>query len=124
MGTVDFIRGSSPVVNKDVSQNLPGNVAKNLHAISVEKKERDVQQSRKESEQKLVLDMKELEKSLEEMTKGTRYSYSVNRNLNWFVVKIIDERTDSVIKEIPSHELQRVHENIQEAVGILFDGLG
>lgn len=124
MGIVDSVRGTSSAVNKDVSPNLPGNALKNFKAVSAEKKESEVKQPRKENEQILDLDMKELEKSLDEMTRGTRYSYSINKKLNLFVVKIIDKKTDSVIKEIPSNELQRVHENIQKAVGILFDGLG
>ncbi|MBI9100189.1 MAG: flagellar protein FlaG, partial [Spirochaetaceae bacterium] len=29
--------------------------------------------------------------------------------------------TDKVIKQIPSEELQKLHDNLQEALGILFD---
>jgi flagellar protein FlaG len=59
--------------------------------------------------------------ALDRVIKNTRYSYSVNEKLGMVVVRIIDRDTDNVIKEIPAREIQRMHENIQEAVGLLFD---
>lgn len=50
-----------------------------------------------------------------------RLQFSVNTKLDQVVVKVIDEETDTVIKEIPPRELQLVHERIREAIGILFD---
>jgi flagellar protein FlaG len=50
-----------------------------------------------------------------------RLQFSVNTKLDEVVVKVIDEETDTVIKEIPPRELQLVHERIREAIGILFD---
>lgn len=50
-----------------------------------------------------------------------RLQFSVNTKLDEVVVKVIDEETDTVIKEIPPKELQLVHERIREAIGLLFD---
>lgn len=50
-----------------------------------------------------------------------RLQFSVNRNLNQVVVKVIDRETDKVIKELPSEELQRLHVRIREAIGLLID---
>ena len=50
-----------------------------------------------------------------------RLSFSVNRELDQVVVKVIDRKTDKVIKELPPEELQRMHVRIREAIGLLID---
>ena len=50
-----------------------------------------------------------------------RLRFSVNRELNQVVVKVIDSQTDKVIKEIPPEVLQRLHVRIREAIGLLID---
>jgi flagellar protein FlaG len=50
-----------------------------------------------------------------------RLSFSVNEKLGQVVVKVIDNDTDKVVREIPPSELQRVYERIREAIGLLFD---
>ncbi len=47
--------------------------------------------------------------------------FVVNRQLDEVVVKVIDTRTDKVIKEIPPKEIQRLEARIREAVGLLID---
>lgn len=50
-----------------------------------------------------------------------RLKFSINRELNQVVVKVIDTETDKVIKELPSQEIQRLHVAIREAIGLLID---
>ncbi len=50
-----------------------------------------------------------------------RLQFSINRELNQVVVKVIDKETDKVIKELPSREIQRLHVAIREAIGLLID---
>ncbi len=50
-----------------------------------------------------------------------RLKFSVNEELNQVVVKVIDAKTDKVIKEIPPEVLQRLHVRIREAIGLLID---
>ena len=47
--------------------------------------------------------------------------FSVNKELDQVVVKVIDSQTDKVIKEIPPEVLQRLHVRIREAIGLLID---
>jgi len=47
--------------------------------------------------------------------------FSVNRKLNQVVVKVIDSHTDKVIKEIPPEDIIRLHTNMKEVIGLLFD---
>nr|AGS53152.1 putative flagellin FlaG [uncultured bacterium contig00060] len=50
-----------------------------------------------------------------------KLQYVVDHNSNQVIVKVIDKETDKVIKELPPEELQRLHRNLKEAIGVLFD---
>ncbi|MBU8913260.1 MAG: flagellar protein FlaG [Spirochaetales bacterium] len=50
-----------------------------------------------------------------------RLEFSINRELDLVVVKVIDKQTDKVIKELPPEEIQRLHVRIGEAIGLLID---
>lgn len=52
-----------------------------------------------------------------------RLKFSINRELQEVVVKIVDADTDKVIKVLPPEELQRLHLRIRETLGLLFDEL-
>ncbi len=58
---------------------------------------------------------------LDRLIKNTRFQYDISNKVGYFVVKIIDQDTNKVIREIPSPELQKVHDGIEQALGILFD---
>jgi len=47
--------------------------------------------------------------------------YSINQESGQVVVKVIDARTDKVIKEIPPEEIQKLQAKIKKAVGLLID---
>ena len=50
-----------------------------------------------------------------------RLTFSLNEKLGQVIVKVIDNDTDKVVREIPPAELQRVYERIREVIGLLFD---
>jgi flagellar protein FlaG len=50
-----------------------------------------------------------------------RLEFSFHKELGQVVVKIIDRQTDTVIKELPPTEFQRVHVALREAIGLLID---
>jgi flagellar protein FlaG len=52
---------------------------------------------------------------------NTRLSFSMNEKLDSVVVKVIDNDTDKVVREIPPVEVQRCYERIREVLGLLFD---
>ena len=68
-------------------------------------------------------DKRRVKAALNRIIRNTRFQYAIKDKLGYFVVRIIDRDTDKVIREIPSKELQRVHEGIDEALGLLFDEL-
>ena len=50
-----------------------------------------------------------------------RLQFVMDQNSSQVIVKVIDKETDKVIKELPPEELQRLHRNLKEAIGLLFD---
>jgi flagellar protein FlaG len=50
-----------------------------------------------------------------------RLEFSFHKELGQVIVKIIDRETDTVIKELPPTEFQRVHIALREAIGLLID---
>ena len=50
-----------------------------------------------------------------------KLQFEVDHNSNEVIVKVIDKETDKVIKELPPEELQRLHHNLKETIGFLFD---
>ncbi|MDR0487272.1 MAG: flagellar protein FlaG [Treponema sp.] len=50
-----------------------------------------------------------------------KLQFVVDRHSNEVIVKVIDKETDKVIKELPPEELQRLHSNLRETIGFLFD---
>lgn len=50
-----------------------------------------------------------------------KLSYSVNKELNQVVVKVIDSETDKVIRVIPSETLLKLHIRMKEVIGLIFD---
>ncbi len=68
-------------------------------------------------------DLKTAIRNLQQVSEtfNRRLSFSLNEKLGRVVVKVIDNDTDIVVREIPPAELQRVYERIREAIGLLFD---
>jgi len=52
-----------------------------------------------------------------------KLQFVVDHSSKQVIVKVIDKETDKVIRELPPEELQRLHRNIREAIGLLFDEL-
>ncbi|MDR0322871.1 MAG: flagellar protein FlaG [Treponema sp.] len=50
-----------------------------------------------------------------------KLEFTVERGSNQVIVKVIDKETDKVIKVLPPEELQRLHRNLKEVIGLLFD---
>ena len=50
-----------------------------------------------------------------------KLQFVVDHGSNEVLVKVIDKETDKVIKVIPPEELQRLHRNLKEAIGQLFN---
>jgi len=58
---------------------------------------------------------------LQRLVFNRKLQFEVDHNSNEVIVKVIDKETDKVIKELPPEELQRLHSNLKETIGFLFD---
>jgi flagellar protein FlaG len=69
------------------------------------------------------VDFEQIAEDLQLVTEAfnRRLKFSINRELDLVVVKVIDKETDKVIKELPPEEIQRLHVRIREAIGLLID---
>ena len=47
--------------------------------------------------------------------------YSINRETNEVIIKVVDKSTDKVIKEIPPESLRRLQARLKEQLGLLID---
>ena len=80
---------------------------------------------KKESDRKEI-SKKQTEKYLKEILNissifDRELRFSVNKELNEVIVKVIDSRTDKVIKEIPPEDIVKLHLRMKEVIGLLFD---
>jgi len=50
-----------------------------------------------------------------------RLKFVIDQDSRQILVKVIDNETDKVIKELPPEELRRLHDRISETIGFLFD---
>lgn len=50
-----------------------------------------------------------------------KLQFVIDHQSNQVIVKVIDKDTDKVIRELPPEELQRLHQNLREAIGLIFD---
>jgi flagellar protein FlaG len=58
---------------------------------------------------------------LERLVFNRKLQFVVDHNSHEVIVKVIDKDTDKVIKVLPPEELQRLHNNLKEHIGFLFD---
>lgn len=104
-------------------------------AGAFEQKEFRVQNAQKEAQRKQAAAAKAKEKRKETADPeiylkdiltitsifNRRLKFSINRESNQVIVKVIDGETDNVIKEIPPEALQRLHSRMRESIGLLID---
>ena len=58
---------------------------------------------------------------LSDQVMGRRLQFSVNKELNSVIIRVVDPSTNKVLKEIPSEDMQRIKINMRKAMGLLFD---
>lgn len=77
------------------------------------------QASQEEVEREVQQALKELERV--NLSFAHKLKYSIDHDDHEILVKVIDPVTDEVIKELPPVALQKLHDRIQEFIGLLVD---
>ena len=70
-----------------------------------------------------AMDLQQTTSDLEKISLAfnRRLKFVIDQESKQITIKVIDNATDKVIKVLPPEELQRLHSNIRETMGFLFD---
>jgi flagellar protein FlaG len=117
MGTVLAARGVIP--QQELPQVRAARVA-SANAAALERFEAALPGNRKPADigpiESTVADLERVS-----LVMNRRLKFEVDHESHEVTVKVIDGETDKVIKILPPEELQRLHNNIKETLGFLFD---
>ncbi|GHV71123.1 hypothetical protein AGMMS49928_21580 [Spirochaetia bacterium] len=80
-----------------------------------------VQQQHQIEERKAVARSQSSDLEKVSLAFNRRLQFMVDHQSHNITVKVIDRETDKVIKVLPPEELQRMHDEIRETIGFLFD---
>jgi flagellar protein FlaG len=74
-------------------------------------------------EKKPVIEIHTVASHLEQvsLTFNKKLRFEVDHQSHEVIVKVIDPLTDKVVKVLPPEELRRLHNQIEEMIGLLFD---
>lgn len=93
-----------------------------LHlTIPVEKRGNLEQSSYLNENQKLTRAMEEIAESLDIDLTSASISFSKDKDTNLLVIKIIDNETKEVIRQVPPEELVRLKKRLMDLQGLIFD---
>ena len=113
-------RNESSKVKARTEQNVKQQMAAKETAVKLldaEVKQAEEQRQRIDAEKYL----KEIIKITEIFNR--KLKYSIDKELDQVIVKVVDAETDKVIKEIPPDQLKRLYAKMKEAVGSIIDEL-
>lgn len=94
---------------KLVNEKLFGNAAEKV----------DTEKEKKVKQEDVEIAVEILNEGLKSL--DVKREFSVEKQLNEVIVKLIDKDQGSVIKQIPSEEALRLSRNIKEMVGLILD---
>ena len=94
----------------------PAPFSADLHPQSAKQQETQSKNIKPQMLQSTAADLQRLGNAF-----NKKLQFVVDHRSNEVIVKVIDKETDKVIKELPPEELQRLHSNLREAIGLLFD---
>jgi len=89
---------------------------KNVNELKKADSEKNIKSLNKNDVEKAI---KRLKQSADIFNR--RLDFSIDEKTNRLVVKVIDTKTDKIIKEIPPEQLLRLAAKIQEMIGLLID---
>ncbi|MDR2543691.1 MAG: flagellar protein FlaG [Treponema sp.] len=110
-----FVPGQIPVSSTPISdsrgQQVRPEIKTNPHTAQILR-----EQQKKLEQQTQIVDLERIGQAF-----NKKLQFVVDHTSNEVIVKVIDKETDKVIKVIPPEELQRLHRNLKETIGLLLD---
>ena len=117
---IDIIRGklgSAGIMFSQNRQKLPNEVIKNLPGSSLGDTDKKAEYVK--NTDYLIDAIAKLKHAGDVFNR--RLDFKVDKDTNRIIVKVIDTKTDKVIKEIPPEQLIELAAKIQELIGLLVD---
>jgi flagellar protein FlaG len=115
------------IENYDFSKNSSKISVDNLEKVS-NKESNSISDNVAKIEDKKI-ENKDLKKIIDELNNtmnslNTSLKFSFDDKINTLTVKVVDTKTDEVIREFPPKEAIKLMEKMKEVVGLLFDKKG
>jgi len=86
---------------------------------SVPGEQKRTENRRKPAVQELQSAVDEMNRKAQDLRRSVRFS--VDRELNMTVVKVVDPRTDEVVRQIPAEEFIDIAKALRESRSLIFD---
>jgi len=104
-------------------QTMPPKVEGPARAEAVEAQKVSQPEKEKNREQNIGITQEDLDdlKNDFEMIHRVGFKFSLHKESNRTVVRVINEDTQELIREIPSEEMLNIMSKIDEMMGVLFD---
>ena len=109
-----------PITNV-VSLPVSSAYSSDVRGQTVNQQERVQKQEPKKEAKPQIVQSAAAAANLEKFVFNRKLQFVVDHNSNQVIVKVIDKETDKVIKVLPPEELQRLHRNLKDTIGFLFD---
>jgi len=106
----------------DGVQNIQGSAGLNNAALK-EQSDKLVTKAIKKKQDEQDSKVREVAAELNRLmgSSNTKLSFTVDRNLKKTIIKVVNEKTNEVIRQIPSDEALKIAQKIQSLMGILYD---
>ena len=124
MDIFSSIKNDMQKVQNYDSLNQHNNVKKSndINVQNKELKDQDEKVQKEELKKKLQQIVEDLNKSLNPLNDSLKFKF--DDKVDILTVKVVDTKSDKVIREFPPKEALRLMEKMREVVGMLFDKKG
>jgi len=105
-----------------LNQNNSIKKSNDINVQNKELKDQDEKVQKEELKKKLQQIVEDLNKSLNPLNDSLKFKF--DDKVDILTVKVVDTKSDKVIREFPPKEALRLMEKMREVVGMLFDKKG
>ncbi|MCR5218778.1 flagellar protein FlaG [Treponema sp.] len=123
MNTISMIGKTSAMDGTSVSSSFEATKKVKAQAESINKlpdSAAEVTENISQSIEDTKADVQELQR-LSDMVYGHKLQFNVNEDLDKVIVRVVNSKTNEVIREIPSEEVQKFQSRLKQQIGLLFD---
>lgn len=101
------------VIRNEFRESIVTQQSHNTPKVKTEKRQKEEE----------LLTLPEIKLHLDDILKETQIKYSIDESDDSFIIKVMDKKTDKLIKEIPSHDMQVLRKHFRTHMGVLFNEL-